>query len=92
MATPQGNQSLHYDAQPLCHARRILLPAIRNSSASRSLIAFTAWSSLVHAALIGTQALQEIVARPKEILFQTDDTPEATMVLTSHRSPVAPSA
>jgi hypothetical protein len=40
-----------------------LLLAIRNPSASRSLIAFTAWSSLVHAALMGTQALRGMVAR-----------------------------
>ena len=40
-----------------------LLLAIRNPSASRSLIAFTAWSSLVHAALMGTQALRDMVAR-----------------------------
>jgi hypothetical protein len=35
-----------------------LLLAIRNPSASRSLIAFTAWSSLVHTVLMGTQALR----------------------------------
>jgi hypothetical protein len=40
-----------------------LLLAIRNPSAHRSLIAFTAWSSFVHAALMGTQALRNIVAR-----------------------------
>jgi hypothetical protein len=40
-----------------------LLIAIRNPSASRSLIAFTAWSSLVHAAVMGTQALLNIVSR-----------------------------
>jgi len=40
-----------------------LLLAIRNPSASRSVIAFTAWSSLAHAALMGTQALSNIVAR-----------------------------
>src|SRR5882757_1094139 len=39
-----------------------LLLAIRNPWANRSLIAFTAWSSLVHAALMGTQALRNIVA------------------------------
>jgi hypothetical protein len=39
-----------------------LLIAIRNPSASRSLIAFTAWSSLVHAAVMGTQALRNIVS------------------------------
>src|ERR1700687_3909840 len=40
-----------------------LLLAIRNPSASRSLIAFTAWSSLAHAAVMGTQALLNMVAR-----------------------------
>jgi hypothetical protein len=39
-----------------------LLLAIRHPSASRSLIAFTAWSSLVHAVLMGTQALRGMVA------------------------------
>jgi hypothetical protein len=34
-----------------------LLLASRNPSANRSLIAFTAWSSLVHAAIMGVQAL-----------------------------------
>jgi hypothetical protein len=40
-----------------------LLLAIRNPSAHRSLIAFTAWSSFAHAALMGTQALLKMVAR-----------------------------
>jgi len=40
-----------------------LLLAIRNPSANRSLIAFTAWSSLAHAALMGTQAWLNMVAR-----------------------------
>ncbi|MGA9472811.1 MAG: DUF6632 domain-containing protein [Terriglobales bacterium] len=40
-----------------------LLQAARNPSANRSLIAFTAWSSLVHAALMGGQALRNLVAR-----------------------------
>lgn len=40
-----------------------LLLAIRNPLASRSLIAFTAWSSFAHAAVMGTQALRNIVAR-----------------------------
>ncbi|AXC14955.1 hypothetical protein ACPOL_5709 [Acidisarcina polymorpha] len=40
-----------------------LLLAIRNPWANRSLIAFTAWSSLAHAALMGTQALRNMVAR-----------------------------
>ena len=40
-----------------------LLLAIRNPSGSRSLIAFTAWSSLAHAAIMGTQACRNMVAR-----------------------------
>ena len=40
-----------------------LLLAIRNPPASRSVIAFTAWSSFAHAALMGTQALRNMVAR-----------------------------
>ena len=40
-----------------------LLLAVRNPSANRSLIAFTAWSSLAHAALMGGQALRNLVGR-----------------------------
>jgi hypothetical protein len=40
-----------------------LLLAIRNPSANRSLIAFTAWSSFAHAATMGTQACRNMVAR-----------------------------
>ena len=40
-----------------------LLLAIRNPSAHRSLIAFTAWSSFAHAIVMGTQALRNIVGR-----------------------------
>ena len=40
-----------------------LLLAIRNPSASRSVIAFTAWSSFVHGAWMGTQAMLGMVAR-----------------------------
>jgi hypothetical protein len=40
-----------------------LLLAIRNPFGSRSLIAFTAWSSFAHAAVMGTQALLNIVSR-----------------------------
>jgi hypothetical protein len=40
-----------------------LLLAIRNPSANRTLIAFTAWSSFAHAALMGTQACRNMVAR-----------------------------
>ncbi len=40
-----------------------LLLAIRNPLANRSLIAFTAWSSFAHGALMGTQALLNMVSR-----------------------------
>jgi hypothetical protein len=40
-----------------------LLLAIRNPSANRSLIAFTAWSSFAHAAVMGTQAMKNMVGR-----------------------------
>jgi hypothetical protein len=40
-----------------------LLLASRNPSANRSLIAFTAWSSLAHAAVMGAQALLNLVQR-----------------------------
>jgi hypothetical protein len=39
-----------------------LLLAIRDPSANRSLIAFTAWSSFAHAAVMGTQALRNMVS------------------------------
>ena len=44
-----------------------LLLAIRNPSGSRSLIAFTAWSSFAHAGLMGTQAFRDIVSRDELI-------------------------
>ena len=40
-----------------------LLLAIRNPSESRSVIAFTAWSSFAHAAVMGTQAWLHMVER-----------------------------
>ena len=40
-----------------------LLLASRNPSAHRSLIAFTAWSSLVHAAIMAVQAFQNMNER-----------------------------
>lgn len=40
-----------------------LLLAVRNPSGSRSLIAFTAWSSFAHALIMGTQACRHMVAR-----------------------------
>ena len=40
-----------------------LLLAIRNPWASRSVIAFAAWSSFAHAAVMGTQALRNMISR-----------------------------
>jgi len=40
-----------------------LLLAARNPSANRSLIAFTAWSSFAHAAVMSYQAFRNLVAR-----------------------------
>ena len=40
-----------------------LLLAIRDPLASRSLIAFTAWSSFAHAGVMGTQALRNRISR-----------------------------
>jgi hypothetical protein len=40
-----------------------LLLAARNPSANRSLIAFTAWSSFAHAALMGLQAFRNLIPR-----------------------------
>jgi hypothetical protein len=40
-----------------------LLLAVRNPSANRSLIAFTAWSSFAHAAVMGLQAYRNLIAR-----------------------------
>lgn len=40
-----------------------LLVAARNPSAHRSLIAFTGWSSFVHAAVMGLQAFLHLIAR-----------------------------
>jgi hypothetical protein len=40
-----------------------LLLAVRNPSANRSLIAFTAWSSFAHAVVMGTQAYRGLVQR-----------------------------
>ena len=40
-----------------------LLLAIRNPLANRSLIAFTAWSSFAHAAVMGTQAMRNMISR-----------------------------
>jgi hypothetical protein len=43
-----------------------LLLAARDTSANRSLIAFTAWSSLAHALVMGVQALRHFV-QPGEL-------------------------
>ena len=40
-----------------------LLLAVRNPSANRSLIAFTAWSSFVHAGLMGVQVSRNMIQR-----------------------------
>jgi hypothetical protein len=40
-----------------------LLIAARNPSANRSLIAFTAWSSLAHAAVMAVQAFRNVIPR-----------------------------
>jgi len=40
-----------------------LLIAVRNPSAHRSLIAFTAWSSFAHAAVMSFQAFRNLIAR-----------------------------
>ena len=39
-----------------------LLLAIRDPSANRSLIAFTAWSSFAHAVVMGTQAMRDMIS------------------------------
>jgi hypothetical protein len=40
-----------------------LLLALRNPSENRSLIAFTAWSSLIHAAIMAVQAFRNVIPR-----------------------------
>jgi drug/metabolite transporter superfamily protein YnfA len=40
-----------------------LLMAVRDPSANRSLIAFTAWSSFAHAALMAVQAFRNLIPR-----------------------------
>src|SRR5713226_2145379 len=40
-----------------------LLLAARNPSANRSLIAFTAWSSFAHGAVMAVQAFQNVIPR-----------------------------
>jgi hypothetical protein len=41
----------------------LLLLALRNMSANRSLVAFTAWSSLIHAAIMAVQAFHNVIPR-----------------------------
>jgi uncharacterized protein DUF6632 len=41
----------------------VLLAAVRDPAGNRSLIAFTAWSSLAHALVMDTQAYRHIVER-----------------------------
>ncbi len=48
-----------------------LLLALRNISANRSLIAFTAWSSITHAAIMALQAYRNLIPRadlPRAVL------------------------
>jgi hypothetical protein len=40
-----------------------LLLALRNTSANRSLIAFTAWSSFAHGAIMAVQAYRNLIPR-----------------------------
>jgi hypothetical protein len=40
-----------------------VLLALRNPSANRSLIAFTAWSSLAHGGIMGLQAYRNVIPR-----------------------------
>jgi len=44
-----------------------LLIAVRNPSANRSLIAFTAWSSFAHGAVMAVQALKNMIERTELI-------------------------
>ena len=44
-----------------------LMMAARNPSANRSLIAFTAWSSFAHAAIMSFQAFRNLIARSELI-------------------------
>jgi hypothetical protein len=46
-----------------CTLGIFLIMAARNPSANRSLIAFTAWSSFAHAAVMSYQAFRNLVAR-----------------------------
>jgi len=68
-----------------------LFTAIRNPSASRSLIAFTAWSSFVHAGVMGTQALRNMVSRDELVGVAVLFVIEATLIaLAPSRQRVVP--
>jgi uncharacterized membrane protein HdeD (DUF308 family) len=57
-----ANQSMYTDDMMLSHYLTLgffLLIAVRNPSANRSLIAFTAWSSFAHAAVMAVMAFQK---------------------------------
>ena len=57
-----GGQGAYY-FQMICGIYAVLgiylITAARNPGANRSLISFTIWSSVVHAAIMGTQALHD---------------------------------
>jgi hydrogenase-4 membrane subunit HyfE len=65
-----GNQSMYTDDMLLSLYVALgvfLLIAVRNPSANRSLIAFTAWSSFAHAAVMAVMAVQK--ADEREVLW-----------------------
>ncbi len=51
------------DAQRVRHSRYLLAACVPQPSANRSLIAFTAWSSFAHAALMAVQAFLNLIQR-----------------------------
>ena len=51
------------DDEPIRHLGVFLLLAARNPSEHRSLIAFAAWSSFAHAALMAVQAFLSLIPR-----------------------------
>ena len=62
-----ANQSMYADDMMLSLYFALgifLLMAVRNPSANRSLIAFTAWSSFAHAAVMTVMAFQKADERP----------------------------
>lgn len=66
-----------------------VLLAVRNPSAHRSLIGFTAWSSLVHAAVMGYQAMMGMVARGELIGVGVLAVIGVLLVVLAPRKPVA---